>query len=143
MHIRSNPSLPAGVTHIIGIHGPHAKMQLDFLVVRLGDGEQFANDRTFLPQLIPPAACTSEIRGQGTMNETATRIVRTAIDQTTAATSRLVLGEVITFPGKWSSYPPHNHPQPELNFTSFSPPAAFVMQQLAKTLSRSARTVRL
>ncbi len=32
----------------------------------------------------------------------------------------LVLGEVVTFPGGWSSYPPHHHPQPEIYHYRFT-----------------------
>src|SRR5581483_1653703 len=67
-----------------------------------------------------PDQVRSELRAAGTLNETATRIVRTAFDKTNAPpASRMVLGEVVNFPGKWSSYPPHFHPQPEVYFYRF------------------------
>ena len=34
-------------------------------------------------------------------------------------------GEVLNFPGKWSSYPPHHHPQPEVYFYRFDYPHGF------------------
>ena len=37
----------------------------------------------------------------------------------------MVLGEVLNFPGKWSSYPPHHHPQPEVYFYRFDYPHGF------------------
>lgn len=37
----------------------------------------------------------------------------------------LVIGEVITFPGKWSSYIPHHHPQPECTTYRFNRPEGF------------------
>ncbi|XP_060085119.1 5-deoxy-glucuronate isomerase-like [Ylistrum balloti] len=52
--------------------------------------------------------------GEGTMQDSSTRIVRTVFDAKNATFSEMVLGEVINFPGKWSSYPPHKHPQPEI-----------------------------
>ena len=48
------------------------------------------------------------------MQETSTRIVRTVFDDSNASEANLVLGEVVTAPGRWSSYPPHHHPQPEV-----------------------------
>ena len=73
-----------------------------------------ANPRYFEPRFYTPQECRSEERGKGTMNETSTRIVRTVFDDSNAPWSNLVVGEVITIPGKWSSYPPHHHPQPEI-----------------------------
>ncbi|MDD2534204.1 MAG: 5-deoxy-glucuronate isomerase [Eubacteriales bacterium] len=83
------------------------------------------NTEVFGARLFNPADCQSEQRGQGTMNETATRIVRTVFDKTIAPNSNLALGEVITFPGKWSSYPPHHHSQPEIYFYKFLPENGF------------------
>ena len=37
----------------------------------------------------------------------------------------MVLGEVVNLPGKWSSYPPHGHPQPEVYFYHFEKPHGF------------------
>ena len=37
----------------------------------------------------------------------------------------MVLGEVINLPGKWSSYPPHHHPQPEVYFYRLDKPQGF------------------
>lgn len=73
-----------------------------------------ANDRGFACRLYAPQDTPDEHRGAGTMGETSTRIVRTVFDFSTAPWSNLVLGEVIGLPGKWSSYPPHHHPQPEI-----------------------------
>ena len=72
------------------------------------------NGRSFAARLYEPQETKDEYRGAGTMGETSTRIVRTVFDYSTAPWSNMVLGEVIGFPGKWSSYPPHRHPQPEI-----------------------------
>jgi 5-deoxy-glucuronate isomerase len=80
-----------------------------------------ANPRGFSPHLCLPAECRSEERGKGTMRETSTRIVRTVLEEPTAPWSNLVLGEVVAAPGKWSSYPPHHHPQPEIYHYRFTP----------------------
>ncbi|MCG8572454.1 MAG: 5-deoxy-glucuronate isomerase, partial [Spirochaetes bacterium] len=63
--------------------------------------------------------------GKGTMQETSTRQVRTVFDADSAPYSNMVMGEVINFPGKWSSYPPHDHPQPEIYHYRFDKPDGF------------------
>ena len=83
------------------------------------------NPRRFPARYFPPEACRSEARGAGTMQETSTRIVRTVFDDSNAPESNLVLGEVVTSPGKWSSYPPHHHPQPEIYHYRFAPEQGF------------------
>lgn len=79
------------------------------------------NEKIFEPRLYREEECASELRGMGTMKETSTRIVRTVFDYSNAKHSNLVVGEVIDYPGKWSSYPPHYHPQPEIYFYKFNP----------------------
>ena len=83
------------------------------------------NTEPFAPRLYTQKDCRSEERGKGTMKETSTRIVRTVFDYTNAPFARLVIGEVIDFPGKWSSYPPHHHPQPEIYYYKFNPRGGF------------------
>ena len=53
------------------------------------------------------------------------RNIRTVFDFENAPYSNMVLGEVVNFPGKWSSYPPHFHPQPEVYFYKFDRPQGF------------------
>lgn len=53
------------------------------------------------------------------------RDVRTSFDYEIEPDSNMVLGETITRPGKWSSYPPHCHPQPEVYFYYFEKPVGF------------------
>jgi 5-deoxy-glucuronate isomerase len=84
-----------------------------------------ANPARFPARLYTPEQCASEERGKGTLRETSTRIVRTIFDDRNAPHSNLVLGEVITYPGKWSSYPPHHHPQPEIYHYRFLPAGGF------------------
>jgi 5-deoxy-glucuronate isomerase len=90
------------------------------------------NSRPFPAHLYTPDECRSEERGKGTMKETSTRIVRTIIEEPRAPESNLVLGEVITFPGKWSSYPPHHHPQPEIYHYRFQLPEGFGLCQIGE-----------
>lgn len=53
------------------------------------------------------------------------RDVRTCFDLDNAPYSNMVLGEVVNLPGKWTSYPPHHHPQPEVYFYRYDKPQGF------------------
>ena len=53
------------------------------------------------------------------------REIKTFFDYDNAPFSNMVLGEVLNHPGKWSSYPPHYHPQPEVYFYRFDYPQGF------------------
>ena len=88
------------------------------------------NEIFFEPKLYEPSECNVEERGKGTMKEASTRLVKTIFDNSSAPYSNLVLGEVIGFPGKWSSYPPHHHPQPEIYFYKFWPENGFGFSEL-------------
>jgi 5-deoxy-glucuronate isomerase len=83
------------------------------------------NPSPFRSRLYAPGECRGEERGKGTMRETSTRIVRTVIDDSNAPHANLVIGEVVCAPGKWSSYPPHHHPQPEIYHYRFLPGCGF------------------
>lgn len=83
------------------------------------------NARRFPCRFWSAAECRNELRGKGTMNETSTRIVRTVFDDSNAKESNLVIGEVVGMPGRWSSYPPHHHPQPEIYHYRFLPEQGF------------------
>ncbi len=87
--------------------------------------QQVVNDRQFAPTLWLPGMYRSDRFGEGTMQDTSTRVVRTIFDAATAPESGMVLGEVINFPGKWSSYPPHDHAQPEVYHYRFFPEHGF------------------
>lgn len=87
---------------------------------------------SFAPKLYTPEECRSEQRGKGTLKEASTRIVRTVFDYSNAPYSNLVVGEVIDYPGKWSSYPPHHHPQPEIYFYKFLPENGYGFSELGE-----------
>jgi 5-deoxy-glucuronate isomerase len=78
----------------------------------------------------------SEHRGKGQLNDTAYRIVRTIFDIRNRPEAKLVLGEVINFPGCWSSYPPHHHPQPEVYHYRFTKPQGFGHGELGEQVCR-------
>lgn len=84
------------------------------------------NDERFLSKFYMAEDVKTEHRGKGILNDAAYRLVRTVFDATNAPPqAKLVLGEVINFPGRWSSYPPHHHPQDEIYYYEFDPPHGF------------------
>ena len=83
--------------------------------------QRVVNTTPFPPRVWRPGSYRSERFGEGTLQDTSTRTVRTVFDAATAPKSGMVLGEVINHPGKWSSYPPHDHPQPEVYHYRFFP----------------------
>lgn len=108
----------------------HVPAGVDVKIVAVsGDAEMSVhrtiNAKRFPSKLYEPSECADEERGKGTLQETSTRIVRTIFDDTNAPDANLVLGEVIDMPGRWSSYPPHHHPQPEIYFYKFLPRNGF------------------
>ncbi len=80
-----------------------------------------ANDKTFDAEVYGPNLVPNEHRGKGQVGGACLRYVRTIFDDRCAhPNSNLVLGEVVNMPGKWSSYPPHHHPQPEIYHYRFT-----------------------
>ncbi len=90
------------------------------------------NKKAFAAKLYLPQDTPDEHRGAGLMRETSTRIVRTIFDYSNAPYANLVLGEVIGMPGKWSSYPPHHHPQPEIYYYKTNPAHGFGYAELGE-----------
>ena len=87
--------------------------------------EQVDNENSFDAKLYTPTDVRTDIFGAGTLNEASIRSVRTVFDGEINPLSNMVLGEVINHPGKWSSYPPHDHPQPEIYHYRFFPEQGF------------------
>lgn len=81
------------------------------------------NKRSFASRMLRPEDCLSanEERGAGLMNDMSTRLVRTFFDRSNCPETNFFIGEVVHFPGKWSSYPPHQHVEPELYYYKFLP----------------------
>jgi 5-deoxy-glucuronate isomerase len=80
------------------------------------------NSNKFKGRVYTPEDIDTEHRGKDQLDNTCYRLVRLAFDKTIAPPqSKLVIGEVLNFPGKWSSYPPHYHAQPEIYYYEFSP----------------------
>ncbi len=86
------------------------------------------------PRVIPPSAVETMTRGKGSN----LRHVRNILSETAEAESLLVV-EVITPSGHWSSYPPHKHDQDNLPHESLleetyyhrlNPPQGYAMQRV-------------
>lgn len=94
-----------------------------------------ASERRFEPALHAPTEVREEHRGAGQVRGACHRIVRTIFDRASAdPAAELVLGEVITLPGRWSSYPPHHHAQPELYHYRFTHPQGYGHAELGETV---------
>lgn len=84
------------------------------------------NEKDFPAKLYSPKEVM--VQHAGANNEllgTMRREIKTFFDYESAPWSNMVLGEVLNFPGRWSSYPPHHHPQPEVYFHRFDHPHGF------------------
>jgi 5-deoxy-glucuronate isomerase len=92
-----------------------------------------ANKKPFEPRLFFPQDTRDEPRGKGQVGGACLRLVRTLFDRTNSdANIELVLGEVITLPGRWSSYPPHHHAQPEIYHYRFDHPQGYGHAELGE-----------
>ena len=96
----------------------------------LSAGTEFAivrtrNERTFPPHLFLPKNIAPEYRGAGLVQNAGLRNVRLIFDRAARPESNLVIGEVVNYPGRWSSYPPHHHDQPEIYHYRFTLPSGY------------------
>lgn len=94
-----------------------------------------ANAKPLAARFFRPADVPDEYRGKGQIGGQCLRNVRTIFDATNSPKeSELVLGEVVTLPGRWSSYPPHHHPQPEIYHYRFTEPQGYGHAELGETV---------
>lgn len=91
-----------------------------------------SNSERFEPALFLPAALPPEYRGLGLVQNTSLRNVRLVFDDGNRKQANLVLGEVVNFPGRWSSYPPHHHVQPEIYHYRFTLPQGYGHAELGE-----------
>lgn len=83
------------------------------------------NERVFDSVFYTPDDCVDATAGSDLCDGTAVRTVRTAFDYKNAPYSNMVLGEIISHQGRWSSYIPHSHEQPEVYYYRFDKPQGF------------------
>ena len=104
--------------------------------------QKTTNEKVFDAKFYRPDDCMNGVFGDGQWGNTARRIVRTVFDLSNAPYSNMVLGEIINFPGRWSSYIPHGHDQPEVYYYRFQRPegfgAAFIGEDCFKIYDNSA-----
>ena len=87
--------------------------------------QRVANNAAFETKCYLPEDVQLQRAGVTELQGTMRRNIKTVFDYENAPYSNMVLGEVLNFPGKWSSYPPHFHPQPEVYFYRFDKPQGF------------------
>ena len=84
------------------------------------------NEKDYEPVMYTPETVQTQHAGsKGELMGAMEREIKTFFDYDNAPFSNMVLGEVLNRPGKWSSYPPHHHPQPEVYFYRFDYPHGF------------------
>lgn len=83
------------------------------------------NDKIFENRFYPAKTMKRVKTSEKLFQGTATRDVLTIVDHEVNPESNLVIGEVFNYPGKWSSYIPHYHPQPEVYLYRFDKPQGF------------------
>jgi 5-deoxy-glucuronate isomerase len=94
-----------------------------------------SNGRAFEPRVFTPEQVPNEHRGAGQVAGRCLRFVRTIFDAANSpAEAELVLGEVVTLPGGWSSYPPHHHQQPEIYHYRFTAPQGYGHAELGDSV---------
>jgi len=103
------------------------------------------NDNIFDSHFYKPEDCKIELMGETQWEGTAKREVLTIFDYNNAPYSNMVMGEVITKAGRWSSYIPHSHAQPEVYYYKFDKPqgfgAAFIGENVFKVADGSSASI--
>ena len=97
------------------------------------------NSRTLPVRFTIGGDLPSEHRGAGLVQGACQRCVRTVFDYSTRPESGLVVGEVVNYPGRWSSYPPHHHPQPEIYHYRFTAPQGYGHAELGDDVLKVAQ----
>lgn len=83
------------------------------------------NEKTFPTKLYLPEDIEVSVSNAGRWEDTMRRDVITVFDYFNAPYSNMVLGEIFVPQGRWYSYIPHSHPQPEVYYYRTTKPEAF------------------
>ena len=83
------------------------------------------NDKEFAPRLFTKDDVYKFVSCEGRWEDTATRDVVDIITIKNSPYSNMVMGEVYARQGRWWSYIPHDHPQPEVYYYKFARPEGF------------------
>lgn len=83
------------------------------------------NDRQFAAKLYREKDIKKFVSCEGKWENTAVRDVVDIINIRNAPYSNMVIGEVYARQGRWWSYIPHDHPQPEVYYYKFDRPEGF------------------
>lgn len=95
------------------------------------------NDASFVPLLFDKSNLLElDNRGKDILDDSSYRIVRTVFDKRNRPESNLVVGEIITLQGGWSSYPSHYHEQPEIYHYRFSEPQGYAFGESGSEVLR-------
>jgi|GEM_PF-1131550 len=109
----------------------HALTDAELLVMETENSQEFSTclfDGTNLLEV--------DERGKNLLEDTSFRIVRTVFDKRNRPESNLVVGEIISLQGRWSSYPSHAHEQAEIYHYRFSEPQGFAFGEHGKEVLR-------
>lgn len=97
---------------------------LEFAVIKA------ENEKQFTPVVVRPQDVSAEPRGKGQAGGVILRLVKPYLgdphidlDRFRPQESNLVVGEVVNFPGMWSSSPEHSHPHNEVYYYRFDLPS--------------------
>jgi Uncharacterized enzyme involved in inositol metabolism len=83
------------------------------------------NDKEFEPKIYRKGDYRVFVGCEGKWENTAVRDVVTILEYDRAPYSNMVVGEVYARQGRWWSYIPHHHPQPEVYYYKFERPEGF------------------
>ncbi|MBU3135502.1 5-deoxy-glucuronate isomerase [Clostridium gasigenes] len=107
----------------------HVCKNEEVIIKALGESEILIqcteNHETFKSKLYSPLDITLQVSSLDIWDSTAAREIKTIFDYNNAPYSNMVMGEVISYQGRWSSYIPHYHPQPEVYYYKFDKPQGF------------------